>query len=340
MAREQLSDVVAAGPPNALASAPSESAPDGGFEPSERQSVAGLAFGLATYIYWGLQPLYFKLLAQVPAAEFVADRTATCAVFMLLLLTALGRWAEFFRSLSKRLLLLLLASALLLAVNWLFYISSVVTGRIVETSLGYFINPLFSVLLGMIFLGERPARLQIAAIVLAAVGIAYIVCRLTYVPWLALGVAGSFGLYGLIRKVANVETLTGLTIETVLLTPLALGYLFWQSSHGDDAFASLGNASRALLLASGAVTAIPLLFFGAAARRLPLATLGFLQFVSPSIQLALAVWLYGEPFSVDHAVTFGFIWAGLALFLAESILARRRQAVLRPSRDVCPPAQN
>jgi chloramphenicol-sensitive protein RarD len=291
--------------------------------PPDEKSVAGLLFGLATYAYWGFQPLYFKLVQQVPPALMVAHRTTWCAVLMVLLLTVLGRWGDFSRSLSRWLLFLLTLSSLMLVTNWLIYIASVVSGRIVETSLGYFINPLFSVLLGIIFLGERPGRLQVGAIMLATFGIAYLVCRLTFVPWLALGVAGTFGLYGLIRKVARVESLTGLTIETLLLTPLTGGYLVWQSMRGDDVFGGMGHGGQILVLASGVITAIPLLFFGAAARRLPLSTLGFLQFVAPSLQLALAVWLYGEPFGIDHAVSFGFIWAGLVLFSADLILARR-----------------
>ncbi|HEV8070908.1 MAG TPA: EamA family transporter RarD [Planctomycetaceae bacterium] len=291
--------------------------------PPAEKSIAGLLFGLATYTYWGFQPLYFKLVQQVPPAAMVAHRTTWCAVLMVLLLTMLRRWNDFSRSLSKRLLFLLTLSSLMLATNWLIYIASVVSGRIVETSLGYFINPLFSVLLGVVFLRERPGRLQVGAIMLAAFGIAYLVCRLTFVPWLALGVAGTFGLYGLIRKVARVESLTGLTIETLLLTPLTGGYLLWQAMRGNDVFGGMAHKGQILVLASGVITAIPLLFFGAAARRLPLSTLGFLQFVAASLQLALAVWLYGEPFGIDHAVSFGFIWAGLVLFSADLILARR-----------------
>jgi chloramphenicol-sensitive protein RarD len=294
--------------------------------PSDDKSAAGLLFGLATYAYWGFQPLYFKLVQQVPPAAMVAHRTTWCAVLMVLLLTVLGRWGDFSRSLSRRLLFLLMLSSLMLATNWLIYIASVVSGRIVETSLGYFINPLFSVLLGIVFLRERPGRLQVAAIVLAAVGITYLVCRLTFIPWLAFGVAGTFGLYGLIRKVARVESLTGLTIETLLLTPLTGGYLAWQAMRGSDVFGGMDHGGQFLVLVSGAITAIPLLFFGAAARRLPLSTLGFLQFVAPSLQLALAVWLYGEPFSIDHAVSFGFIWAGLVLFSADLMLTRREVA--------------
>jgi chloramphenicol-sensitive protein RarD len=293
----------------------------------DQTPVAGLLFGLATYAYWGFQPLYFKLVQQVPPAAMVAHRTTWCALLMVLLLTLLRRWADFFRSVSsKRLVVLLTCSSLLLATNWLIYIFGVVNGRIIETSLGYFINPLFSILLGIIFLRERPGPLQKIAILLAAVGIAYIIYRLGVVPWIALGVAGSFGLYGLVRKLARVETLIGLTIETLLLTPLTGGYLIWLLVRGDEFFGGVSERTRILVLASGVITAIPLLFFGAAARRLPLSTLGFLQFVAPSLQLVLAVWLYGEPFSADHAVSFGFIWAGLIFFSADLILAHRRVA--------------
>jgi chloramphenicol-sensitive protein RarD len=297
---------------------------------ASQTSVTGLLFGLATYVYWGFQPLYFKLVQSVPPTTMVAHRTTWAAVFMVVLLAALRRWTDFVRCLtSKRLVLLLACSSLLLGINWLIYIASVVNGRMVESSLGYYINPLFSVFLGIVFLGERPGRLQSIAILLAALAIAYLVFRLAYVPWIALGVAGSFGLYGLVRKVARVESLTGLALETLLLLPLAAGYLVWESTHGSDVFGGFGTAGRVLVLASGVITAIPLLFFGAAARRLPLSTLGFLQFVSPSLQLLLAVGLFGEPFTVDHAVSFGLIWVALALFSAETLLLRRPLASVR-----------
>jgi chloramphenicol-sensitive protein RarD len=214
----------------------------------DEKSIAGLLFGLATYTYWGFQPLYFKLVQQVPPAAMVAHRTTWCAVLMVLLLTVLRRWPDFSRALSKRLVFLLTLSSLMLATNWLIYLASVVSGRIVETSLGYFINPLFSVLLGIVFLRERPGRLQVGAIVLAAIGIAYLVFRLPFVPWLALGVAGTFGLYGLIRKVARVESLTGLTIETLLLTPLTGGYLVWVAMRGNDVFGGMGNGGQILVI--------------------------------------------------------------------------------------------
>jgi chloramphenicol-sensitive protein RarD len=294
--------------------------------PNENSSL-GLFYGLAAYTYWGLQPLYFKYIKTVPAAALVAHRTISCAVFLLIFITVLRRWPAFWKCVSsKRLLALLTASSLLLAGNWLIYVASVVNNQLVETSLGYFINPLFSVFLGVVFFRERPGPLQTTAILLAAIGIGYLIVSLAIVPWIALGLAGCWGLYGLVRKVAAVESLTGLTVETMILAVPAAGYLAWESSRGQDIFGGLATGGKSLVLVSGLVTAIPLLWFGAAARRLPLSTLGFLQFIAPSLQLLLAVRGYGETFTGHHAITFGFIWAGLALFTAESIFRRGARA--------------
>jgi chloramphenicol-sensitive protein RarD len=244
---------------------------------------------------------------------------------MVLVLTLLRRWPDFFRCLSSRRLRgLLTVSSLLVATNWLLVIIGVTTGRVVETSLGYFIIPVFSVVLGVLFLRERLRPWQTVAVLLSAAGIAYSVRGLGGVPWIALGLAGSFGLYGLVRKVSGVEAMTGLTVETLVLTLPAVGYLVWQSAQGNAVFGGIGATGQILVLTSGVVTAIPLLCFGAAARRLPLSTLGFLHYVSPSMQLALAVCWYGEAFTVDRAISFGIIWASLALFSAESILVCRR----------------
>lgn len=290
--------------------------------PTENSSL-GLFYGLAAYTYWGLQPLYFKYIKTVPAAALVAHRTISCAVFLLVFITVLRRWPAFLKCVSnKRLVALLTTSSLLLAGNWLIYIASVVNNQLVETSLGYFINPLFSVFLGIVFFRERPGPLQTTAILLAAIGIAYLIFSLGIVPWMALGLAGCWGLYGLVRKVAAVESLTGLTVETMILAVPAAGYLAWESNHGQDIFGGLATGGKGLVMLSGLVTAIPLLWFGAAARRLPLSTLGFLQFIAPSLQLLLAVQGYGETFTGHHAITFACIWAGLALFTAESILTR------------------
>jgi chloramphenicol-sensitive protein RarD len=293
--------------------------------PTGETTGAGLLFGLAAYSWWGLQPLYFKAMKDVPPTVLLAHRTIWCAVFLFFLLSVLRRWADFRRCLkSKRLVALLATSSVLLAINWLLFIIGVATNRMVETSLGYFINPLFSVLLGVVVLRERPRPLQMVAMLLAAAGIAHRIYSLGEMPLIALGLASSFGLYGLVRKIANVESLTGLTLETLVLAPAGVTYLAWQGLHGNDLFGNVAPVTQGLVLASGVITSIPLLCFGAAARRLPLSTLGFLQYVAPSLQLALAVWWYGEPFTVDHAVSFGFIWAGLALFSAESIVVRRR----------------
>jgi chloramphenicol-sensitive protein RarD len=296
-----------------------------GATPKAETATAGLSFGLAAYGWWGLQAVYFKAMKEVPPTVLLAHRTIWCAVFLVFLLSVLRRWADFGRCLkSKRLVALLATSSVLLAINWLLFIVGVATNRMVETSLGYFINPLFSVLLGVVVLGERPRPLQMVAIVLAAVGIAHRIYSLGELPLIALGLAGSFGLYGLVRKIANVESLTGLTLETLVLAPAGMSYLAWQAMQGNDLFGNVTAVTRGLVLASGMITSIPLLCFGAAARRLPLSTLGFLQYVAPSLQLALAVCWYSEPFTVNHAVSFGLIWAGLALFSAEPIFVRWR----------------
>jgi chloramphenicol-sensitive protein RarD len=309
-----------------LGDAVAQTAPDVDVPRPNENSSAGLMFGLAAYTYWGLQPLYFKYIKTVPAAALVAHRTISCAVFLLIFITVLRRWPAFLKCVSnKRLVALLTTSSLLLAGNWLIYIASVVNNQLVETSLGYFINPLFSVFLGIVFFRERPGPLQTTAILLAAVGIAYLIYSLAIVPWMALGLAGCWGLYGLVRKVAAVESLTGLTVETMILAVPAAGYLAWESNRGHDIFGGLATGGKSLVMMSGLVTAIPLLWFGAAARRLPLSTLGFLQFIAPSLQLLLAVWGYGETFTGHHAITFAFIWAGLVLFTLESIFGRRRE---------------
>jgi chloramphenicol-sensitive protein RarD len=296
-------------------------------QPTGETATAGLLFGLAAYGWWGLQPLYFKAMKEVPPTVLLAHRTIWCAVFLVFLTSVSRRWADFLRCLrSKRLVALLATSSVLLAINWLLFIVSIVTNRMVESSLGYFINPLFSVLLGILVLRERPTPVQMAAIVLAAAGIAHRIYSLAEMPWIALGLAGSFGLYGLVRKIANVESLTGLTLETLVLAPAGMSYLAWQATQGNDVFGDVGAVTRGLVVASGAITSIPLLCFGAAARRLPLSTLGFLQYVAPSLQLVLAVCWYSEPFTVNHAISFGFIWAGLAVFSAEPIFVRWRRA--------------
>jgi chloramphenicol-sensitive protein RarD len=285
----------------------------------------GLVYGLAAYGFWGLMPLYFKEVQAVPPAEILAHRIVWCVVLLAVVLTVGWRWPDFTRCLrSRRLLGLLVLSSVLVGVNWLAYIYGVSTHRIAQTSLGYFINPLFSMLLGMVFFRERLRPWQCVAAMLGTAGVLYHVSALGETPWIALTVMSSFGLYGVVRKVAPVDGLLGLAVETLVLLPAALGFLAYGAAGGTATFGRNGWWVDGLLLAGGVVTAIPLLCFGEAARRLPLTTLGFLQYLAPSMQLVLAVLLYEEPFGTEHAVTFGLIWAALALFTLESLLARRR----------------
>jgi chloramphenicol-sensitive protein RarD len=272
-------------------------------------------------------PLYFRAVGAVHPAEILAHRIVWCALLLAGLLTVVGRWRDLARCLrTGRTAALLLASALLIAANWLVYIYGVWTQRILQTSLGYFVNPLFSVLLGMVFFRERLRPGQWAALTLAAAGLTHQVVAAGELPWIALAVAGSFGLYGLIRKAAPVDGLVGLTVETLLLLPAAaacLGCWIWA---GTSSFGQGDATVDGLLLLSGVVTAVPLLCFGQAARGLRLSTLGFLQYLAPTVQFLLAVSLFGEPFRPEQRIAFGCTWAALAVFTAESVLARRRQA--------------
>jgi chloramphenicol-sensitive protein RarD len=292
----------------------------------------GLLYGLAAYAGLGLMPLYFKAAQAVWPMEMLAHRIVWCVLLLVVVLTLQQRWQGLLRCMrNRRLVSLLLISSVLVGTNWLVYIYGVSTGRVMQASLGYFINPLLSVLLGVVFFRERLRPCQVVAVGLAALGVVYHVCGLGQPPWIALAIAGSFGLYGLVRKVAPVDAVVGLTVETLLLLPAALGFLAWQAAEGGSTFGQHGLDLDVLVMLSGVVTAVPLLCFGAAARRLPLSTLGFVQYLAPSMQLGLAVWRYQEPFQGEHAITFGLIWAGLAVFSVEAIVAHRRlEAVPTP----------
>jgi len=253
-------------------------------------------------------------------------------VFVAGILTIWRRWPDLMRCLrTGRTVRLLLVSALLVAINWLVYIHGVWTERILQTSLGYFINPLFSVALGMVFFRERLRPGQWLALALAAAGLAYLIFSVGELPWIALAVAGSFGVYGLIRKSTPVDGLLGLTIETMLLAPAALAGLSIGVANGQAAFANSDRLTDGLLLLSGVVTTIPLLCFGQAARRLRLSTMGFLQFLAPSMQFLLALWVFHEPFLPAQQISFGFIWIGLLMFMLDMLWVYRRQGERRTS---------
>ena len=285
---------------------------------------AGLLYGLAAYGSWGLVAFYFKAVAAVPPAEVLAHRIAWSVVFLVALLSVARRWGEVGRCLrSGPALGRLSVAAFLLAVNWLTYIYSVSSNQLLQASLGYFTTPLVNVLLGLAVLGERLRPLQWAAVGLAAAGVANLFLGAGEFPWIALTLAVSFGLYGLLRKQVAVDGVVGLTVETGLLLPPALGYLAFLSVTGAPSF---GNGQRldGLLVLSGLVTTVPLICFGQAARRLRLATLGFLQYLSPSLQLLLAVGVFGEPFRLVELAGFVLIWSGLVFYVVDAVLVARQ----------------
>lgn len=291
----------------------------------------GLLYGLAAYGLWGLVPAYFKALGGVPPLEILAHRVAWSVVFLGLVVTALRRWPDLLRCLRRpRLMAALGLSAVLITANWLVYIYGVATGRIVHTSLGYYITPLANVLFGLLVFGERLRAGQWAALALATTGVLVLVVAAGELPWIALCLPVSFGLYALVRKKAPVDSLLGLTIETALLLPAALAALAYWAWSGALSWGAAGRATDALLASSGVVTAVPLLCFGAAARRLSMSTLGFLQYTAPSLQFLQAVLFFGEPFTRGRAVSFGFIWAALAVYSLDSALAYRRAGESRP----------
>jgi chloramphenicol-sensitive protein RarD len=284
-----------------------------------REERRGILFALAAFTCWGLvTPLHFKLLGNVPAGEILSHRVVWALVLVLTMIAAARRWAELGAVLAQpRTLGLLACSTALVGGNWLLYIWAVNDGRLVESSLGYFVNPLVNVALGMLFLGERLRTRQLAACFIAAAGVVALAVASGAPPWVALALAFSFGFYGLIRKTVRVEPLIGLAVETAILAPLAAAYLLFLGARGES---SAGDArTLGLLLATGVTTALPLIWFAAAAQRLKLSVLGLLQYSSPSLQLALGVLVFGEAFTTAHAVAFAAIWTALALYSFDAL---------------------
>jgi len=273
----------------------------------------GLWLGAGAYILWGLLPLYLKLLTGVPAVQVLAHRVVWSLLLLAIVVVVLGRLRTVRAAARGRTLALLAISATLIAINWLTYIWAVQHAHVLEASLGYFINPLVNVALGVAVLGERVSRVQRVAVGIAAAGVAVMALSGGGAIWISLVLAVSFGLYGLIRKVAAIDALGGLTIETLLLAPLSLVVLAYAGAAGNAAFGQERSVDLLLILA-GPVTAAPLLLFAAAARRLTLATLGLLQYLGPTLQFAEAVLIFGEPLRPVHVVTFAAIWTGCALY--------------------------
>ncbi|MDC8757735.1 EamA family transporter RarD [Janthinobacterium fluminis] len=289
----------------------------------------GIVFAALAFLSWGLFPLYFHALGAVPPLEILAHRMLWSLLFLGIVLTVRRQWG-WLRPLARqpRVVAGFVASAFLLSGNWFIYIWAVNHGHVIDASLGYFITPLLNVMLGFLLLHERPRRLQWIAIGLAGCGVAWLALQTGQMPWIALALAATFAGYGLLRKTAALGPLEGLSFETLILFPLALAYVLWLSWHGQNSFLTTqSDATRWLLAASGPITAVPLLLFAAGARRLPLSVLGLFQYISPTMQFLLGVWLFREAFSAERMTGFLAIWAALALYAAEGLWKSRRPAV-------------
>jgi len=292
-----------------------------------RDTGQGVAFGLAAYMMWGCFPLFFALFQGVPAFEVLIHRVIWSCAFLAGLITLLGRWSPVRQALAEpRRLGRVLGCALLIALNWGLYIYSVETHHVLQASLGYFMTPLVNVALGMLVLRERMARLQGVAVALAVAAIALQLMMLGELPWISLALAFSFGTYGLLRKQVRLDGLSGLFVETLLLLPLALMTLGWLAQAELSHFLEEGRTTL-LLIASGVITALPLLAFAGAARRLRLATLGFLMYLNPTIQFFIALWVFHEPLPATQLTTFVLIWIALALYSWSAWHAHRQRAI-------------
>jgi chloramphenicol-sensitive protein RarD len=296
---------------------------------TQRRARQGFALGVAAYGLWGVLPVYFKALRSVDAGDIVAHRIVWSVPVLAALLSVSGAWGEVREALrNRRVVLLLTVTALLIAGNWLLYVYAVNSGHILAGSLGYYLNPLANVLLGRIVLKERLSWLQWAAVALAAAGISALAVGALGQLWISLILCVSFATYGLLRKIAPVDAVAGLAIETAILFPFAAGWLIWGLAAGTPIFGT-SQVHVVLIAFAGIVTATPLLLFTAAAKRLRYSTLGMLQFLAPTLQFLLAVSIYGEPFTTAHAIAFGAIWGALALYVL-AIVRHARASVALP----------
>lgn len=294
-----------------------------------RQTQIGVLCAIAAYTMWGIAPLYFKQLDIIPAAEVLMHRIVWSVVALTGLIAGFRQWPKVKAALRSRIVMqTLLLAGLLLGANWLLFIWAINNDHLLDASLGYYINPLFNVFLGRLFLGEKLRPLQQFAVVLAGSGVAVLMFSYGQLPWIALILALTFGVYGLLRKRVAVDALPGLFIETLILLPIALGYwIGWGSEHSQMLSNSLGL--NLLLIAAGIVTTAPLLCFTSAARRIKYSTLGFFQYIGPSLMFVLAVFLYSEPLEPARLITFGFVWLALVVFSVDSLSAYRQARKVR-----------
>jgi chloramphenicol-sensitive protein RarD len=283
----------------------------------------GILYGIGAYLAWGFFPIYWKFLHHVPAIQLIGHRIIWSCLLLIGVILLTKQWPDFRKTLNARVLRIYTFAALLIGVNWLIYVWAVNADFIVETSLGYFINPLLSVLMGVIFLKERLRLAQWIPVGLAAIGVTYLTFVYGRPPYIALSLALSFGLYGLVKKLSPLGSLYGLTIETAILFIPALIYLIVVQAGGSAAFLHTGLVSDLLMVGAGLVTTVPLLMFASAARSIPLWVVGLLQYIAPTLQFLLGVFFYKEPFSHNQLIGFSIVWMALIIFIVENFLASR-----------------
>ena len=285
----------------------------------------GILSAALAFFLWGLFPLYFHALHAVPPLQILAHRILWSLLFLLIVLAVRRQWSWLAIVRKPRVIASFVASAFLLSANWLVYIWSVNNGHVIEASLGYFITPLVNIVFGFVLFKERLRPAQWGAIALAALGVAWLTWQAGTVPWIALTLAATFGAYGLMRKTAALGALEGLTLETMVLFPMAAAYVGWLTWHGQNDFVTTASDNtRLLLIAAGPLTAIPLLLFASGARKIPLSVLGLLQYMAPSLQFLLGVWVFHEAFSQERLIGFVVIWTALALYVAEGLVNTKR----------------
>ncbi|SMF17958.1 EamA family transporter RarD [Desulfovibrio gilichinskyi] len=286
----------------------------------------GLIYAASAFIMWGMLPIYWKTLTGIPPLEILCHRIVWSFLFLTVVISAKKKWMEVITAVrDKKGKYLLIASSSLIGINWYVFIWSINNNHVVEASLGYYINPLVNVLLGFIFMNDKLNKMQGAAIACAFAGVMYSVIDLGKFPYIAITLAISFGLYGLVRKVMKVESLPGLFVETAVLTPIAGGYLLWRVFQGTIGIGKFGMEADILLLGAGVVTSLPLICFAIGARNLKLMTLGMFQYISPTLMLLLGIFMYDEPFNQTRLVTFCFIWIGIAIYIFDSVYKHRKQ---------------
>ena len=291
---------------------------------------SGLLYALGAYVVWGILPIYWKSVQHVPAIQIAGHRIVWSFIVLMVYIFLTRQWDRFRSTLNRRVSFIYLSTGILLSVNWLIYVWAVNAGYIVETSLGYFINPLFSVVLGMLFLDERLRPAQWIPVGLATCGVVYLTWAYGSIPWIALALAISFGFYGLVKKIAPLGSLYGLTLETGFVFLPALIFLVMVDFNDQGAFMHNGLQTDALLIGAGIVTIIPLLLFTAAAKRITLTMVGIMQYIAPTLQFLIGVFIYNEAFTAAKLIGFTMVWIALILFWLEGIVARRRTKFTSP----------